>query len=193
MLGSGPFARRVAEASVNEPSDPQTALLLGLGRTVRAASQLDHTLRMVFCALMGSKHAAVIAAGQPTGWLFDNCEALVRARKDLAPEHKTKLLALVKEGREAAKDRNRLVHDVWAIGPDGTFLMQSKRGEYELTTKPWSLEEIEAVERRLYRVAVGLERVVVEALGDKVLALEAQLRWEDYVESLSPGRAGREG
>jgi hypothetical protein len=97
-----------------------------------------------------------------------------------------RLRALVKEGREAAKDRNRLVHDVWAIGPDGTFLMQSKRGEYELPEKPWSLEEIEAVERDLTRVAVGLERVVVEALGDKVLALEAQLRWDDYVESLSP-------
>jgi hypothetical protein len=171
---------------VNEPADTEDALLRGLGRVVRAASQLDHSLRTLFSALVGSKYAAVVAAGQPMEWLCTSCIALLKAHREVAPEDKEKLAALLRDAKAAAKERNRLVHDLWAYGADGMFLMRSQRGTHELTAKPVTLEEVEAVERGLTRVSVALDHVVADALGDEALTLEAQLRWEDYLASLSP-------
>jgi hypothetical protein len=171
---------------LTESSEAEDNLLLGLGRVVRWASQLDHSLQMLFCALVGSKYAAVVAAGQTTEWLYGSCMALLKAHKELAPEHKDKLVALLKDGKAAADRRHRLVHDLWASGPDGMFLMRSRRGSHELATQPVSLEEVESVAEALTRVSVGFDRVVAVALGDDALTLEAQLRWEDRLSSLSP-------
>jgi hypothetical protein len=171
---------------VNEPSETEDALLRSLGRTVQAASQFDHALQMLFCALVGSKYAAVVAAGQTTDWLCGSCMALLKAHRELAPEHKDKLLALLQEGKAAADRRNRLVHDVWAGGPDEKFLMRSRRGTHELAMAPLSLEAVESVQRALTRVSAGLVPVLFEAFGPDATTLEAQLRWEDYLASLSP-------
>jgi hypothetical protein len=171
---------------VNESSDPEDVLLRGLGRVVRAASQLDHSLRTLFCALVGSKYAAVVAAGQPMEWLHTSCMALLKAHREMAPEHKEKLAALLRDAKAAADRRNRLVHDLWGYSPNGMFLVRSRRGTHERAAQPVTLEEIESVERDLAHVSDGLDRVVANTLGGGALLMEAQLRWEDYLLSLSP-------
>jgi hypothetical protein len=171
---------------MSEPFESEDALLRGLGRTVQAASHFDRALQMLFCALMGSKYAAVVAAGQTTDWLCGSCMALLKVHKELAPEHKDRLIALLKEGKAAADRRNRLVHDRWAGDPMETFLIRSRRGTHELAMEPLSLEAVESVARVLTRVSVGLVPVLFEALGPDATTLEAQLRWEDYLASLSP-------
>jgi hypothetical protein len=171
---------------VNESADPEDALLRGLGRVVRAASQLDHSLQNLFCALVGSKYAAVVAAGQTTEWLYRSCVALLKVHRELAPVHKDKLIALLRDGKAAADRRHRLVHDLWASGPNGVFLLRSQRGTHELASQPVSVAEVESVERQLTRVIVQLVPMMFEAFGPDGITLDAQLRWEDYLASLPP-------
>ena len=171
---------------MNRPVETEDVLLRSLGRTVQASSQFDHSLRGLFCALVGSKYAAVVAAGQTTDWLYGSCKALLNVHRELAPEHRDKLLALLREGKAAADRRNRLVHDLWASGEEGRFLVRSRRGTHELPMEPVSLEEIESAERDLTRVIVGLVPLMFQAFGPDATTLEAQLRWEDYLVSLSP-------
>lgn len=62
-------------------SDPvdymQTERLLALGSVLIAAGALEDLLRDAFCALVGSKFAAVVAGGQGGDWLIGYCKALV--------------------------------------------------------------------------------------------------------------------
>ncbi len=141
---------------------------------------------MTFCALLGSKYAAIVAAGQSTKWLIDNCRALTEAHQQLSDGHRRSFLAVINDSQEATDRRNRLVHDVMGVGPDGKFTVSSRRHRYDLVIKPVSLEEIMEIERALMNAAVQHEFMVADALGPDVLTMEVQLRWEDYVSSLSP-------
>jgi hypothetical protein len=76
-------------------SDDNEELLLALGRIVDAASKLDTALRTMFCTLMDSKYAAVVAGGQMTGWLLDNCKAVLAAHSELDDGDRAKLEELL--------------------------------------------------------------------------------------------------
>jgi hypothetical protein len=52
-------------------------LRAALGAVVEAAAGLALSLRYRFCALVGSKYAAVVCAGKESAWLIDHCEAIV--------------------------------------------------------------------------------------------------------------------
>jgi hypothetical protein len=183
---SGRLLPRRRERNLPEPHDSDEAILTALGRVVRNAAQLDQALRTTFCALLGSKYAAVVAAGQSTKWLIDNCRALTGAHQQLSDGHRRAFLAVLKDSQEVTYRRNRLVHDVIGAGPDGKFTVSSRRHRYDLTIKPVSLEEVMEVERALMNAAVQQGFMVADALGPEMLTMEAQLRWEDYVSSLSP-------
>jgi hypothetical protein len=43
------------------------------------AAMLDRALEQAFCALIGSKYAALVASGQNTSWLIDHCRVLADA------------------------------------------------------------------------------------------------------------------
>jgi hypothetical protein len=171
---------------MNRLSETEDDLLRALGRAVQEASKFDSALQTAFCALVGSKYAAVVAAGQTTDWLSDYCTALAKVHRELAPEYKTKFLELLKEGKDAAGRRHRLVHDLWASGPNGTILLQRRRRTHEYSTRAWSLKAIESVTRDLTRATVDLELLLIHAFGPEAVTVEAQLRWEDYLASLSP-------
>jgi hypothetical protein len=47
-----------------EDLDAETRFLFTLGAAVRAAAFLDHRLRVLYCALVDSKYAALAAGGQ---------------------------------------------------------------------------------------------------------------------------------
>jgi len=173
-------------SNLTESSDTNDATLTALGRVVQAASMLDQELRTAFCALMGTKYAAVVAGGQSTGWLVETCEALTKVHQRLSDEHRRKLLALLTDCRQASERRNRLVHDVWAGGPEGPALVRSRKHRHDLEIQPETLAETEALARTLNGTSVRLEALLTDALGPDAIVLEVQLRWEDYVRGLSP-------
>lgn len=101
--------------------------LIALGRVVDEASKLEMALRTAFCALVGSKFAAVVAGGQMASWLIENCKALVEAHVELSDEQRQRFKDLLSASQAANTARNRLVHDVWTIEGDGTYgQMQSR-------------------------------------------------------------------
>lgn len=156
---------------MNGPTEPGTAddLLRALGRTVQAASRFDVALETLFCALIGSEYAAIVATKQNTSWLCDNCEALIRAHKALAPKHKAKLRARLSEGSNATRKRNQLVHDLWSSRSEGPEFqqLQRQRRKAEWRTESWTLDEINAVERDLTLASIGIGNVLAEFFDER--------------------------
>ena len=56
----------------DDPTD-NTVLVFALGSVFEQSARMEWVLRSVFCVLVGSKYAAIIAGEQPLTWLLDNC------------------------------------------------------------------------------------------------------------------------
>lgn len=153
--------------------------LIALGSVVRQASMLDHLTRMTYVALVGSQYASVTAGGQMSWWLYDQCEAVVKHRTDVPDEERDALLDLLKRAREATAKRNRLVHDLWAYGEEGSVLLRSRTKTHRLTQQPMTVEGIADLYREMGHVTVSLMSWVGRVLGEEAESLEAQLRYEE--------------
>lgn len=166
-------------------------MLIALGAVVRAASKLEFGLRGLFCALEASKFACITAAGQSVGWLLEMSNALLARRQDISEEHRARLAALLADARDAIEKRNRYVHDVWAGGTDGSpQLLRSHRRRHELSSSSVALEGLIETSRVLTECHVRIEQWIWVALGADSVSIEAQLRWEDHLRSLSPAELG---
>lgn len=160
--------------------------LLALGRVVDAASKLEMTLRAVFCALVGSKFAAVVAGGQMANWLIENSKALVDAHTEMPDEQRRRLRELLSASQTANTKRNRLVHDMWSVEADGSYAqLQSKARSYDLATRQVSVADAEQAATELTSCSVTLLSYLWEVLPGQV-GTEVQLRWEDHLESMPP-------
>lgn len=175
-----PWAQYVPDGVPYTPSDDGIRQLVALGGLVQASSQLEMSLRMLYCALLESKYAAVTAAGQNASWLIENCRATARRRSDLTEPQQTQILELLGHAATAMEQRNRFVHDVWGSGGDSSFLLRSKRGDHALVTKAVSTDNIAATVRELTRCAVRITFWSGDALP-KSHMMEVQLRWEDHL------------
>lgn len=153
---------------------------MALGGLVQASSQLEMSLRMLYCALLDSKYATVTAAGQNASWLIENCRATAKRRSDLTEPQQTQILELLGCAATAMEQRNRFVHDVWGWGVDSSFLLRSKRGEHALGTKAVSTDDIAATVRELTMCTVRIMFWSGDALPESHM-MEVQLRWEDHL------------
>ena len=154
-------------------------MLMVLGAVVRAHSTLDLALRILFCALTDSKYAAITSAGQATGWLVDACKRLVARRDGLSEDQRDDLLDRLKRADAAVTERNRLIHDLWAVGQDGSKLMRSQRKTHQLTVEPVSLDRLMEAYRTLGACTVSIISWGEASLGPAAMSLEATLRFED--------------
>lgn len=176
---------------MNQPTStertwPDSNELQALGRVVQAASIFEHSLQAAFCDLIGSKYAAVIVGAEQSSSLIEKSKALAKAQRELTDAQKDEICAILDNCTDANKKRNRLIHDVWASGPDAaTQQMRRQRVGYDITARPVTTEEIEDVARALTASAVRLQDAILNAFGPERFNLEAQLRWEDHVTSMS--------
>jgi hypothetical protein len=137
-----------------------------LGQLVERAAVMEIALRMTFCALVGGRYAAVVAAGQETHWLIESCDALARQRHDILPDRRDAIRAALQSCRDANRNRNRLVHDAWGTGPDGTpAVMQSVRHSYLVSGRQWDAGQILATAAGVAEAQHQLLTSVEEALG----------------------------
>jgi hypothetical protein len=164
-------------------------LLIALGRVVRDYGKLEVGLRVAFCALVGSKYAAIVAAGQRTKWLIDECRAVAKAHREIHPEHRDAILAALTVCDEVNEQRSTLVHHVWGTGAGGSVMaLGSRYRDYQLrVTGPLTVDQVEATDRILVDVIRELQRVIFDALPE-VSNIEAQLRWEDHLAGLSSAK-----
>jgi hypothetical protein len=137
-----------------------------LGQLVEAAAVMEIALRMAFCVLIGSDHAAVVAGGQETHWLIENCDAIARHRSDLAETQRDTIRAALHACRDANRDRNRLVHDAWGTGPGGEpTSLRGGQGSYEIIGRTWTTAAIRAVGDAIASGQRSLLAAIEDALG----------------------------
>ncbi len=166
--------------------DADVQMLVALGSVVRASSELESALRRLFCALEGSKDAAVKVAGENVEWIRKKCKSLLDRRDDITDQDRDQLKEILRDVRTVMDDRNRFVHDAWAAGPDGEMeLLQSKRNDHNLIPSPVTLELLVSNSNMLRSCSIGVTRWISRALGGDAVGIESQLRWDDYIGSLS--------
>jgi hypothetical protein len=154
-----------------------------LGQLVEEAAVMEIALRMAFCALISSDHAAVVAGGQETHWLIENCDALARHRADLTATQRETIRAALHACREANRDRNRLVHDAWGTGPDGApASLQGGQSSYQITGRTWTTSAIRAVGDAIASGQRALLAAVEEALGTASVRTAGQQLAADIAE-----------
>jgi hypothetical protein len=175
------------QAEGPQQSRPVADELQALGRVIQAASRFEHELGQAFCALVGSKYAAVLIGGKTSGQLIEDCRALTKAQHELSESAKTAITTALNHCREANKERNRLVHDMWASGPGGaSHQLRRERSGYDLAPRSVTLEEISATVNGLTSSAVELNSALLDNMGPERSTLEAQLRWEDALAQMTP-------
>jgi len=162
---------------VTQPPDDRYA---ALGQVVETAAVMEISLRMAFCALLGSKYAAVVARSQETHWLIENCEALARHHQELREGPRDAIHQALRACREANRDRNRLVHDAWSTEAEGTpATIQSTRRSYRITGRPWTAGHITAVTDAITTAQRQLLTALEDALGAGHLQVAERLLAED--------------
>jgi hypothetical protein len=163
---------------VNEPGPDDEARQHALGGIVLESAYMEHLLRAVFTALVGSKYA-VVEAGQNAGWLIERCEAITKVRQEISGNERQAILAALGACSGTYQRRNRVVHDVWARRPGGRAVtLRSQRKDSDVTVTAQTVPELEALADELGIAADVLAASVVAALGADCLQLENQLRLE---------------
>lgn len=146
-------------------SENQRLMALGL-LTVRAA-KLEEDLRRAFCSLVASKYAPVVAGGQGMSWLIEQCQALVKANREMSDDRKDALLAALVECKNAMEQRNTLVHGIKISGESRHEIMtsRSRRGTSRPTVESWTDAKIRAVASRLSAVRGALSDAINDGLS----------------------------
>jgi hypothetical protein len=162
---------------VTQPPDDRYS---ALGQVVETAAVMEISLRMAFCALLGSKYAAVVARSQETHWLIENCEALARHHQELREGPRDAIRQALRACRQANRDRNRLVHDAWSTEGEGTpAAIHSTRRSYQITGRPWTAGDITTVTGAIITAQRQLLTALEDALGAEHLQVAQRLLAED--------------
>jgi hypothetical protein len=170
---------------MTQPADlpQQDGRYAALGRLVESAAVMEIALRMAFSALVGGRYAAIVAGGQETHWLIENCEAITRHRDDLTEAERETIRAAVHACRDANRDRNRLVHDAWGTDASGgPAALRGGHGSYQITGRAWTITEINAVTDAITSAQRSLLTALEDALGAASMTTAERLLAADSAE-----------
>lgn len=161
-----------------------------LGRVVQEAATLEVVLRTLAAALIGSKYAAVVVAGQSTSSLVATIEAVSKVHDQVGPERREELKRMLSNVKGSIKQRNNFVHGMWAKAADGAVTAHTSRyREIHWNKTPVRLAELTELSDELQSQAGDLLAWTMDALPAGAVQHEAQLRWEAYLKSLTPDEA----
>jgi hypothetical protein len=150
-----------------------------LGGVVLEAAYLERVLRTAFSALVGSKYAALVDARLTVAALIEDCERMARHHTDIPGPERDGLLEALKACHEANRDRNRVIHDDWAIRSGSmTVTLHGSRNSHDLTVTTRTLAEVRQVAGRVADAADEVKVAMTAALGPGWVRVEDQLRQE---------------
>jgi hypothetical protein len=158
-----------------------TEQLTALGEVIELSVTLESRLRDVFCALVGSKYAAVVAGGQSADWLIEQSKALADVHHEMSDAGRQAIKAALSRCKAANEQRNVLAHSV-AVGlrSDPAFQMvRSRRHTHESDVRPFTLAEIRATASELLSAGLGLTEVMTDVVGPGMMSIGESLAWED--------------
>lgn len=159
------------------PSVPQ---YFALGAVVEQSARMEWVLRGVFCSLVGSKYAAIVAGGQSMSWLLDNCKALVKANLEMTLEQIAAIQAALAACSAANDNRNVVVHGLSRPGdePDGLEKVRSRRQTDVPHISSWTTESLDEVGYQLVNATDQLLAAVENAIGLEVMGMDRVLARE---------------
>jgi hypothetical protein len=169
-------------------ADPSDDRFYALGQVVERAAVMEIALRMAFCALIGGRYAAVVAADQETHWLTENCDAVARRHEDIPAVQRERIRAALRACREANRDRNRLVHEAWGTGPGGApAAMASVEHSYQIAGRLLTVAEIRATADAMLGAQQELLAAIEDALGSDTMQAVARLLTAEAAEHRGNG------
>jgi hypothetical protein len=154
-------------------------LLRGLGLVVDAAALMEYELRVLFCALMGTPLATVIAAKQNAEWLIENCKALTKATVltgGLNEMQAERIRDRVSACKAPSEERGKLVHGIWQLQGEDFQQADTARHSPKLTWLSRTPDELQRVTDMLNEAAEGVEHAIPLYLGADRGELESALR-----------------
>jgi hypothetical protein len=160
--------------------DPSVPLFFALGAVVEQSARMEWVLRRVFCSLVDSKYAAIIAGGQPMSWLLDNCKALVKANLEMTPEQIAAIQAALTACSAANDNRNVVVHGLSRPGdePEGLEKVRSRRQTDVPDISSWSTDSMDEVGYKLVDATGQLLAAVENAMGMEAMGMDRALARE---------------
>ncbi len=163
------------EVNVDEVNDLRRAL----GGVVLEASYLERVLRAAFAALVGSKYAPVVDGHLTAHNLIETCGHVAEVHTDLGPQAKAQFDEALKACNAANTKRNRVIHDAWAMRPDGIMVeLRTSRRDEDVAVTAQTLGELWQVAGELGKAADDLTTAVMAAFGPDGMRVEDQLRLE---------------
>jgi hypothetical protein len=157
---------------------------------------MERTLRSAFCSLVGSKHAAIVAAEMSAAQLIDLCKALVKAHREIPEPKRAAIINALTLCSNANVKRNTLVHGVktGVTEHDGSFKTISvRRRDYKLAVKVWTPETLNAACQELGRADIELFGTVQAAVSPEILVMDETLAWEDHFDVNGNGNGNGNG
>jgi hypothetical protein len=150
-----------------------------LGGVVLEAAYLERMLRAAFSALVGSKYAAVVDGRLAAAALIEDCEQITRYHTGITEPAKEALLAALRACRQANKERNRVIHDTWAIRPGSVMVtLRDDRRPHDVMVTARTLSEVRQLADQVADAADELKAAMTTALGVGWAHVEDQLRQE---------------
>jgi hypothetical protein len=158
-----------------ESDDVITARLISLGAVMESSAFMEYTLRNAFCSLVGSRYAAIVAGGQPVGWLIEQCRALTEAHRDMPSQHREAIKAALERCRAANERRNHLVHGVKTASRAGGGARGTGRSRSSTTRTPavrtWTSDTIHEAARELLQADLALSGAMENAVSPKLMVI----------------------
>ncbi|MFY9999421.1 MAG: hypothetical protein WAK76_08005 [Trebonia sp.] len=145
------------------------------------SATMEGRLRQAFCALVGSKYAAVVAGGQAADWLIEQSNALADAHHEMSDVDREAIKTVLTRCKAVNVQRNHLAHSV-AIGlrfNPAFQMVRSRRHKYSSDVRPFTLTDIRAVASELLSAGIALTDVMTEAVGRDLMDISEALFWED--------------
>jgi hypothetical protein len=147
-----------------------------LGAIVLESAYLERVLRAAFSALVGSKYAAVVDGRLMTKALIEDCQRIAEVHSSIAEPQRTALLKSLRACALANRERNRIIHESWAIRPGNVMIkLQNRHNSHDVAVEARTFEELHGIVGRIADAADDLAAAITAALGVDCLGLGNQL------------------
>ena len=147
-----------------------------LGAIVLESAYLERVLRAAFSALVGSKYAAVVDGRLMTKALIEDCQRIAEVHSSLREPQRAALLKTLRECASANRERNRIIHESWAIRPGNvTVALHSRRNSHDVAVQARTFDELHGIAGRIADAADDLAAAITAALGVDCLGVGDQL------------------
>lgn len=147
-----------------------------LGAIVLESAYLERVLRAAFSALVGSKYAAVVDGRLMTKALIEDCQRIAEIHSSIVDPQRAALLKSLRACASANRERNRIIHESWAIRPGSvTVTLHSRRNSHDVAVQARTFDELHGIAGRIAEAADDLAAAITAALGADCLGVGDQL------------------